>query len=238
MARSVLYQVIYDDIAAQITSGRLKAGDKLESEAELSRRYQVSRMTVRQALDRLFSDELVTRKRGSGTYVRENPRRGRRLNRLRSFAQELAGPAEAVTGRVLSATEEKAPSDVARGLGLKPGDAVSRIRRIRFVGEAPAALQDAWIPYAVAPGLARNPLVEGSLYRTLTEEHGLRLRWADQTLTPALLEPAEAELLSAPAGGAVLHSLRVTYSDTERAVEYTNSWTLPEFPLLLRIDAE
>ncbi|MFC3996142.1 GntR family transcriptional regulator [Nocardiopsis sediminis] len=237
MARS-LYRVIYDDISAQIASGALKAGAKLESETELARRYQVSRMTVRQALDLLIADELVTRKRGSGSYVREHPRRGRRLNRLRSFAQELASPEEAVTSQVLSATEEEAPAGVADRLGLEVHDAVNRIRRLRLVGGVPAAVQDAWVPYAVAPGLVRDPLVEGSLYRTLTEKHGLKLRWADQTMTAALLEPAEAELLGAAVGGAVLHSLRITYSDTERAVEYTNSWTLPEFPLLLRIDAE
>ncbi|GLU50171.1 GntR family transcriptional regulator [Nocardiopsis ansamitocini] len=238
MPRSVLYRVIYDDILSQITSGALKAGAKLESEPELARRYQVSRMTVRQALDLLITDELVTRKRGSGTYVRENPRRGRRLNRLRSFAQELAGSDVAVTSRTLSATEEKAPQEVAEGLGLEVDDAVNRIKRLRLVGGVPAAVQDAWVPYAAAPGLARDPLVDGSLYRTLTERHGLKLRWADQTMTAALLEPAEAGALSAPVGGAVLHSLRITYSDTESAVEYTNSWTLPEFPLLLRIDAE
>jgi len=238
MSRSVLYRVIYDDLSSQITSGALKAGSKLESEPELARRYQVSRMTVRQALDLLLTDDLVTRKRGSGTFVRENPRRGRRLNRLRSFAEELAGSDEAVTSRILSATEEKAPRDVAEGLGLEVDDAVNRLKRLRLVGGVPAAVQDAWLPYAVAPGLARDPLVEGSLYRTLTEKHGLKLRWADQTMTAALLGPAEAELLSAPVGGAVLHSVRITYSDTERAVEYTNSWTLPEFPLLLRIDAE
>lgn len=238
MSRSILYRVIYEDLSSQIHSGALKAGSKLESESELARRYQVSRMTVRQALDLLFAEDLVTRKRGSGTYVRENPRRGRRLNRLRSFAQELAGAEEPVTSRTLSATEERAPREVAEGLGLETGDAVNRLRRLRLVGGVPAAVQDAWLPYAVAPGLSREPLVEGSLYRTLTERHGLRLRWADQTLTAALLGPAEAELLSATVGGAVLHSLRVTYSDTERAVEYTNSWTLPEFPLLLRIDAE
>lgn len=238
MSRSVLYQVIYDDLFSQITSGTLKAGSKLESEPELARRYQVSRMTVRQALDLLLADELVTRKRGSGTYVRENPRRGRRLNRLRSFAQELAGSDEAVTSQVLKASEEKAPQEVAEGLGMEVGDAMSRIKRLRLVGGVPAAVQDAWVPYAVAPGLARDPLLDGSLYRTLTEKHGLKLRWADQTMTAALLEPGVAEPLSAEAGGAVLHSVRITYSDTERAVEYTNSWTLPEFPLLLRVDAE
>lgn len=238
MPRSALYQVIYDDLFSQITSGTLKAGSKLESEPELARRYQVSRMTVRQALDLLFAEELVSRKRGSGTYVRENPRRGRRLNRLRSFAEEIAGSNEAVTSQILSASEEKAPKKVAEGLGLEVNGPVNQIRRLRLVDGVPAAVQDAWVPYAVAPGLARKPLLDGSLYRTLTERHGLKLRWADQTMTAALLEPAEAELLSAKVGGAVLHSLRITYSDTERAIEYTNSWTLPEFPMLLRIDAE
>ncbi|PWV57623.1 MULTISPECIES: GntR family transcriptional regulator [Nocardiopsis] len=238
MTRSARYQVIYDDLFAQITSGALESGAKLESEPELARRYQVSRMTVRQALDLLLADELVTRKRGSGTFVRENPRRGRRLNRLRSFAEELAGADEAVSSQILAATEEKAPEEVAEGLGLEVDGAVNRIRRLRLVDGVAAAVQDAWVPYAVAPGLAREPLVDGSLYRTLTERYGLKLRWANQTMTAALLDKAEAELLSAKEGGAVLHSLRVTYSDAERAIEFTNSWTLPEFPLLLRIDAE
>ncbi|GAB3473942.1 GntR family transcriptional regulator [Nocardiopsis coralliicola] len=237
MPGNARYQVIYHDLSAQIASGDLQVGSQLESEPELARRYQVSRMTVRQALDLLLADELVVRKRGSGTFVREN-RRGRRLNRLRSFAEELVSADEAVTSQILTASEEKAPKEVADGLGLEADAAVNRIRRLRLVDGVAAAVQDAWIPYAVAPGLAREPLVDGSLYRTLTERHGLKLRWANQTMTAALLSSVEAELLSAKEGGAVLHSLRVTYSDAERAIEYTNSWTLPEFPLLLRIDAE
>src|SRR5699024_10451887 len=73
-----LYQVIVGDIRAGIRLGEFSPGAQLPSETDLGRRYQVSRMTVRQALNLLASEGLVTRKQGSGTYVNE-ARRGRRI---------------------------------------------------------------------------------------------------------------------------------------------------------------
>ncbi|MFB8387911.1 GntR family transcriptional regulator [Microbacterium sp. NPDC055910] len=233
-----MYRVIYDDIVGQIRSGVLEPAAQLPSEHELAKQYGVSRMTVRQALDLLGADELVIRKQGSGTFVRERSRRGRRLNRLRSFSDELAESSLHITSDVIRAELAEAPDDVAAALELAPGDLVNRLTRVRSVEGKPAALQDAWIPYPVAPGLVRAPLLEGSLYRTLSERYGVELRWAEQSMTASMLDEAEAELLGAATGGAVLFGLRTTYSAAGRPVEYTRGWTLPEFPLLLRIDAE
>lgn len=233
-----LYRVIYDDIVAQIRSGELAPAAQLASEPDLAKRYGVSRMTVRQALDLLVADELVSRRRGTGTFVREQTRRGRRFNRLRSFADELADTGAEVVSELVRAEVTRPTDEVAAALGLDEGDSVNRLTRVRRVGGTAAALQDAWVPYAVAPGLTREPLVEGSLYRTLAERYAVDLRWADQSMTADVLGETEASLLGVPPGGAVLRGVRTTFSDADRPVEFTYGWTLPDFPLLLRIEAE
>ncbi|WP_440708176.1 GntR family transcriptional regulator [Herbiconiux sp. YIM B11900] len=238
MQRAPMYRVIYDDIVAQIRSNALEPAAQLPSEHDLSKRYGVSRMTVRQAMDLLAVDEFITRRQGSGTFVRDGARRGRRFNRLRSFGEELADAGEATSSEIVRAEVAAAPADVAAALGIAPGGEVSRLTRVRLVGGVAAALQDAWIPYAVAPGLTREPLLHGSLYHTLNERYGLELRWADQSMTADILGEEQAALLHVAPGGAVLRGIRTTYDRADEPVEYTHGWTLPEFPLLLRIDAE
>lgn len=238
MTRAPRYQVIYNDLVEQIQSGALAPAAQLPGETDLARQYGVSRMTVRQALDLLDSDRFVVRRQGSGTFVSENVKRGRRLNRLRSFADEIASTSSEVSSRVVRAEAEKADAEVADAFGIAEGDLASHITRVRLIDGCAAALQDAWIPYAVAPSLCREPLLDGSLYRTLSERFGVQLRYADQSMTAALLTEAQAALLDVAPGGAVLEARRRTFDATGGVVELTTSWTLPQFPFLLRIDAE
>lgn len=238
MARAPRYRVIYDDIVSQIQSGSLSPGTRLPGENDLARKYSVSRMTVRQALELLDSDNFVTRRHGSGTFVNDAATRGRRLNRLASFADEIAGIAGSVSSRVVRAEEEPVEPEIAAFFGIAEGDVANRVIRVRSIDGAPAALQDTWVPYSVAPSLCREPLLDGSLYRTLTERFGVQLYYADQMMTGSLLTAEQARLLETEQGSAVLHSRRTTFDAKAGVVEYTMSWTLPQFPVLLRIDAE
>ncbi|MFD5747360.1 GntR family transcriptional regulator [Streptomyces sp. NPDC127033] len=238
MARAPRYQVIYDDLVLQIRSGTLAPAARLPSETDLARQYGVSRMTVRQALDLLDSDRFVVRRQGSGTFVSGHGERGRRLNRLRSFAEEIEGTGGEPSTRLIHCATTPTPADVAEALGGGHDEPAHRLTRVRLVDGSPAALQDAWIPYAVAPSLCREPLLDGSLYRTLTERFGVELRYADQSMAATLLTAEQAELLGAEPGTPALEVHRTTYGSRGETVEFTTSWTLPGFPFLLRIDAE
>ncbi|WP_381797553.1 GntR family transcriptional regulator [Streptomyces niveus] len=238
MARAPRYQVIYDDLVSRIRSGALAPSARLPSETDLARQYGVSRMTVRQALDLLDSERFVVRRQGSGTFVSGHGDRGRRLNRLRSFAEEIEGTGGEPSTRLIHCETTTAPADVTEVLGGTADDTVNRLTRVRLVDGSPAALQDAWIPYSVAPSLCREPLLDGSLYRTLTTRFGVELRHADQSMTATLLTAEQADLLEAEPGGAALVVRRTTYGSRGEVVEFTTSWTLPGFPFLLRIDAE
>ncbi|PKW16504.1 GntR family transcriptional regulator [Saccharopolyspora spinosa] len=237
MATRPMYEVIRDDLIDQITTGALPSESRLPSEKELAEQYGVSRMTVRQALDSLGRDRLVVRRRGSGTFVAPPRARSRRLNRLGPFSDDVAGNVDTVTTIELRREVLKPPSDIAKILGLGASDEAVQLVRLRTVDDTPAAVQDSWIPLTIAPGLARSNLIDGSLYHTLAERCGVAVSWADQEITAAPATNELARWLDVKVNAPLIEAHRTTHDEAGRTVEYARSWTRPEFPFVVRLDA-
>jgi GntR family transcriptional regulator len=239
MARVPIYRVIADDLLAQIASGELPVSSQLPSEAEMAARYGVSRMTVRQAMDQLENAKVIIRHQGSGSYVRDAPRHLRGMNGLRSFAAEISADGAVVESRiVVQESTTTAPGEVSEELATARSSLFVRLARVRVVDGVPAAYQESWIPYAVAPGLAREELIGGSLYRTLSERYGVELGWANQTISATLATKQLAGLLEEKAGSPLLTIQRTTYSKRNLPIEFVKSWTRKGFPLAQRIEAD
>ena len=231
-----IYQVINRDIADQISSGSLQAGDRLESELKLAERYGVSRMTVRQALGELENDGLVVRRHGSGTYVNEPRSLQRRVNHLGSFHEEMGLDSKAVKTRLITQEVAIPPESVATDLRLSPGQTATHLVRLRILDKRPIAVQESWIPYLLVPGLARDGLTEGSRYKTLQERAGVEIRWAGQEVTAAPALGDIAELLRLPGGSPVVSIRRVSYSASNDPIEVAQSHTVPSLSLIVRLE--
>jgi GntR family transcriptional regulator len=231
-----IYQVIYDDLAVQIAEGALEPDARLPSESELADRYGVSRMTVRQALKQMENERLVIRRRGAGTFVAPVAEQFRTLNRLGPFEREIGLEGTRLRTQVLGRESLVPPDEVRERLGLKPRQAAILLSRLRIVDDRPAALQRSWIPYALAPGLVREELIDGSLYRTLLERHGVAVQWAEQEIRGVLADEELAVLLDVAIGSPLTANKRLTYA-VSGPVELAYGWTRPEFPLLIRLEA-
>jgi GntR family transcriptional regulator len=233
----MMYEAIYDDLRQQIASGALSVDDRLPSEPELAMEYGVSRMTVRHAVDRLVREHLVVRRPGSGTYVANARPRYRRVNRLGSLQVEI-GQGDTEVGTVVHVQASLAPPpEVRQVLGLPPGQQAVHLVRVRLVDATPAAVQESWVPNRCAPGLARTPLVGGSLYRTLGEVFHIELDWAEQKVTAVAASGEWASWLEVAGGAPVIAITRWTYTKRQELVEYATSWTHPDFPLYIRLDS-
>lgn len=233
----MMYEAIYDDLRQQIASGARPVDERLPSEPELALEYGVSRMTVRHAMDRLVREHLIVRRPGSGTYVAEGRPRYRRVNRLGSLQVEIGQDDTEVDTVVHVHVSVAPPPEIRRVLGLSPRQRAVHLVRVRLVDAAPAAVQESWVPHRYAPGLARTPLVGGSLYRTLGEVFHIDLDWAEQKVTAVAASGEWADWLKVGEGTPVIAITRWTYTKRQELVEYATSWTRPDFPLFIRLDS-
>lgn len=160
-----LYSQLMGIIKRSITSGALKVGDLLPSEAELCRAYDISRNTVRQAIGALEEEGFVVRKRGKGTFVSDP--NTRRKGVQYSFTTEISQLGKSPSSTLVDfAVITPSPRIVAL-MGLEPGVKVYRFTRVRNVDGAPLILETSYYPEYIYPNLTRELLETHSFYSLL-----------------------------------------------------------------------
>lgn len=215
-----LYLQLKRWIEGAIARGVIRPGDALPSERDLAQKIDVSRVTVRKAVQELVHDGVLVQRHGSGTFVAPQPHRVEQsLGQLTSFAEDMARRGLPVRSVLLDrGTYDPSPEETM-ALGLAPGERVARIWRLRISDNTPLAIERASIAAAVLPDPAR---VGESLYSEL-ERTGNRPVRAIQRIRAANLGEADAKLLEISAGAAALHIERVGYLASGRVVEFTRS---------------
>ena len=217
-----LYFQLKSLLLRQIETGELRPNDRLETEDHLARRHGVSRATVRQALAEMAQTGYLRREQGRGTFVAE-PRVQQGPRELTSFTEDMRGRGVRARSRVLSQGVVAADQAVAERLGLATGARVFRLERLRLADDEPLAIQIAFIPLEMAPGLTEERFEDASLYEVLERKHGLVVASAHETHFAALLKRTEVRQLQARPGSPGLCAERVAYRPGGRPLEYTRS---------------
>lgn len=217
-----LYYQIKTWLVEAIESGQLSPGDRAPSERELTQRFGVSRMTVRQATAELESQGYLHRVQGKGTFV-ATPKVEQPLAALTSFTEDMRRRGMVPGTRLLSAEALPAGRWIAAALRLADSDRVYRLERLRLADGAPMALETSHIPVGAAPGLLESEAVKGSLYQVLAERYGLHLQRASQTLEAVAAGSYEAEALGVREGAPILLLERISYDQADRPVEFVRS---------------
>jgi GntR family transcriptional regulator, N-acetylglucosamine utilization regulator len=207
------------DALAELAANELGPDAAIPSERELMATYDVSRATVRKAIDGLVADGLLTRVHGRGTFV-SRPRLESRLH-LASFSQDMRRRGLTPSTRLLAIELDLPSVEVTKALGLAKGEKAWRLDRVRLADGEPIALENGWHPAALLPGLDRHDL-GGSLYELLAEEYGLLIDTAEQTLWGESADDVIAARLDAPVNTPLLVFRRVS-SAGGRPIEYVVS---------------
>jgi GntR family transcriptional regulator len=212
------YVQLAETLREQIRQGRLRPGQQLPPERELSERYDISRMTVRQAIQALARDGVLIVEHGLGTFV-AGPKLRRDPAHILGFTEEMERQGTAVTSRVIEQARAVVTARVAEALHLADSARVVRIVRLRLAGGAPFLLETVHLPAALVPGLERVDLTRKSLYAVLEHDYGLRLDRADQGLEFTSARDHEAALLEVVPGAALALLEGVTVLDDGRPIE-------------------
>lgn len=213
-----LFLQVYAALRREILDGTFVAGTALPSEPQLCRRFHVSRITLRRAVDELVNEDLVVRRQGSGTFVA-----GVRLKidmlELRGFEEELRAQGHEPTVETLERRIIPAPSGLARPLGLAVGDPVVHFRRRFSSPSEHLALSHGYYPYRTCSALMDADL-EVSTYQFIEDVLGLDIAYAEQTLEPRLARAEEADLLGVPRRSLLLLITRVTFLESGEPVHF------------------
>ena len=197
------------DVLADLATKELGPDVAIPSERELMSRYDVSRSTVRRAIESLIADGLLHRIAGKGTFV-VRPRLESRLH-LASFSQDMRRRGFTPSTLLLRIEAAVPPAEVAGALELGAGARAWQIDRVRLADGQPVAVENGWYPEALLPALDRQDL-SGSLYQVFEDAYGLGIDAAEQTLWGETADGAMAARLDAP-----LHTPLLVFRRVSRA---------------------
>lgn len=217
-----LYLQLVDALEFDIRNS-MSPNDKLLSERELTETYEVSRITVRQALQELEKRGLVYKKQGKGTYVSEITEPAVDLGNVYSFTDEMKKLGKKPMTKTLSFSRIRANEQIARELQLEYGSEVFEIERLRLADNVPMMLERTYLPEAIFRDLSAEMLLQKPLYQIFEEDYEERIRLAEEEFYASVALNNEAKLLQIKKDSPVLHLIRKTYSVKNRIIEFTFS---------------
>ena len=208
--RTIRYREIADQLRSQIGSGELVGGQVLPSEAELSRRHSVSRVTIRKALELLRQEGLVDARQGFGWFVAIAPLK-QPLTQLGTIEGQLIDSGVPTVRRVLDFGFVPTPAEAQEVLGV---DTVLEVRRVNLANGVPFARVTVWCPEELGANLSRTDVERSSFYETLKVELGD----ATQTIGADIASVEDAAVLDIPVSSPVLVCHRTTRNTAGQAI--------------------
>ena len=212
------YIGVRDDIAARISGGELKAGERLPSERRLQEGGGVARGTIREALFQLEAEGLVYRKDRSGWYVSPPPvvYDPTRWEGFMSYVEAQGRRPETET---LSTTEIACDGMLAEVFQRPIGSPMYLIRRRRSIDGRAVLVESIVVDAVTAPGLLAHNL-DGSLTSVLKSVYGISVARNKVDMQPCALTRDEAEALRVKSGLPGLSVTRTSYDAQGGVVEF------------------
>ncbi|WP_196259706.1 GntR family transcriptional regulator [Pelagibacterium limicola] len=215
-----LYLRLQKSIEDAVRSGLVKAGDALPSERDIAAIADVSRVTVRKAVQHLVRDGILIQRHGSGTFVAPEVQKVEQsLSSLTSFTEDMARRGMTLRSEWLERGLYVPSPEESVILGLSSHEKVARIARLRIANEIPMAIERATLAASILPDPGA---ITDSLYAKL-DETGNRPVRALQRIAAINLGDTDAALLGVAPGSAALRIERTSYLASGRIVESTRS---------------
>jgi len=214
-----LYYQLAQTLRDKIRTGEYLTGDQISSERQLMDTYDVSRNTVRDAIDCLVNEGLLVRDHGRGTFVAD-PTLKLGLMRLTSFTEDMRERHQVPSSRLISKEVAAPPPSIQKQLGLLNGDQAFHIVRLRYADGIPMSLNISYFTLDTCPGLVDEELENQSVYEVLERKFGIRIARAEQIIRADSASEYQAEMLGVKSGVPILVIEGVVFQEDGKPIEH------------------
>lgn len=214
-----LYQQIKAALRSGILDGQYPPHSRMPSESELQGMFDVSRITIRQALGDLQKEGLIFKVHGKGSFVSQ-PKAVQNITSLQGFAEAMSGEGHEIVNRVLSFDFVAADTEVATNLELEVGTTVAQIHRVRFLNREPTAYEITFLPESLGKKLLRADLVTRDIFLILENDCGITLGSADLSINAIPARPPVSRVLEIKRDAPVLRVERLTRDSNDRPIDF------------------
>ncbi len=214
-----LYCQLREGLLALLKDGKFQEGTLFPTERELGQKFQVSRITVRRAIDELVREGYLIARQGKGTFVAK-PKINRHMPQMRSFSQEMAEQGHRPGSRLLSLGHQRVGQRIATALVLPENGWVWVVERLRLADDEPVCVSLVYLN--LPPQLSLTPAEleqETSLWKIL-ENKCIHLAYREENIQAITAGAREAELLMIEPGAPLLFVEGTVYSDRGDPIEY------------------
>ena len=218
----VYYQII-KQIEDLIARKVLLPDDMIPSERDFCRELNISRATIRQAINRLELDGVLYRKKGIGTFVsKPKPKLSQHLSRMTNFTNYMLSQNMTPSSKLIEREIVAAPLEVSTALKCELGEAVINLRRLRLADDLPMVIENSYLNLVRCKAVLYADLEHGSLYDTLRTECSLNLSHCQETIELSFCDLETSKYLMIPVGSPVFLLKRITFTESG-VVEYVIS---------------
>lgn len=214
------YAVIVNDIRTKIQNGTYPANEKLPTEPELCQIYQVSRITVKKAIDQLVYEGLIIKRRGAGTFVKGISEIEGKLTSQTSGLFNDLNKAD-IKSKVIRFEVIPAGIQVAEKLNIKPDDFVYYCVRYRHDEKGRKAMDYCYMPINLIVGLNKEILYR-SIYDYIENTLGYRIQSAHRVIRARRPNELDRKYLGLTDTDPVLSIEQIGYFDNGIPFEFSD----------------
>ena len=218
------YLIIEQEIQQKISDGIYQPGSMLPSENALAEYYQVSRVTIRNALNNLSQRGIIFKQQGSGTFVSNNPQQTKSPV-LKSFTAEMEETGHNVSTEVLSFNIVQSGQKMGEVLGIEEDSRVYFIERLRKSDDIPMMFERTFMSLDKHPSLSFSVLETSKI--TYADEQGFEISHSDQIVEPYVSDNYISNILGIPMHTPILRVKNTTYLMNGEVFDYTENYIHP-----------
>lgn len=233
-----LYNQIREYLLDRIVDGTYPPHSQIPSENELGELFNVSRITVRQALTQLQQEGLIFKVHGKGSFV-SRPKAFQNVSQLQGFAEAMTGMGYEIFNQVKFFDFVAAPIHVAAKLKLPVGTKVAEIKRVRLLNRKPVSFEITYLPESIGIQLQQVDLVTTDIFLAIEQQFQIPLGHADLNIDAILADDELSSFLQVEHNAPILRVERLTHNNQGQPIDFEYLYFSGDaFQYRLRIDRQ